>query len=239
MKGSAKTAFCIWWLRFERYLVVLDKLGLCSLPLSRKKKLKSTIKAFLKQDENRNCLLFYREYALMEWELGHYDEACKILLTAISARPGSVSVISVVNEEERQGLGSLYRTLCELYLRKSRLANENNSLNRQKAISVLMALALGKPVSSIDTSSPPPLEQLVATSEKFQHVGIELLQDSSLENLVSVPDLFLPNFFVDWISCNAWFLFLTHSTWVAGAALENVLEKIPVTLGYERSSVLK
>ncbi|PSN30121.1 hypothetical protein C0J52_25478 [Blattella germanica] len=175
----ARTAFCIWWLRFERLLLVLDRLGVSKLAPARKKKLKSTIKDFLKQERNRNCLHFYREYALIEWELGHHDGACKILETAISAQPGGLPVVSVLNEHERAGLGSLYRTLSELYLCRSKFSSEDASVNKQKAISTLMALALGKPISKPENSSVPELQELVAVSEKYHHVGTELLEITS------------------------------------------------------------
>ena len=72
----SRTAFCVWWLRFERLLIVLDRLGVCRLPQSRRKKVKSTVKDFLKWDRNRNNLLFYHEYALIEWVLGNRDGSC-------------------------------------------------------------------------------------------------------------------------------------------------------------------
>lgn len=218
----SRTAFCVWWLRFERLLLVLDRLGITRLPQSRKKKLKSVVKEFLKQDQNRNSLLFYREYALIEWELGNHDGACKILTTAIVAQPGALPVVSMLNEQEKSGLGSLYRTLCELYLSRARLTPEDASTHKQKAISVLIALGLGKPLSKTECS----VEQQAAALDKFYHIGAELLQDVSAEATASVDGHLLPDFFVDWTSCHAWLLFLTQSTWAGGAVIENVLAKI-------------
>lgn len=219
----SRTAFCVWWLRFERLLLVLDKLGISKLPQSRKKKLKSAVKEFLKQDQNRNNLLFYREYALIEWELGNHDGACKILTTAIVAQPGALPVVSMLNEQEKSGLGSMYRTLCELYLSRARLTPEDASTHRLKAISVLMALGLGKSLTKTECS----VELQAAAVDKFYHIGAEMLEDVSEETAASVDGHLLPDFCVDWMSCHAWLLFLTQSTWAGGAVIENILGKIP------------
>lgn len=218
----SRTAFCVWWLRFERLLLILDRLGICRLPQSRRKKVKSSVKDFLKQDQNRNNLLFYREYALIEWELGNRDGACKILTTAINAQPGALPVVSVLNEQEKSGLCSLYRTLCELYLCCARLTPEEAAVHKQKAMSILIALCLGKSLSTVEISE----EQLAAARDKFYHIGTELLGDVNAEAAASVNECLLPDFRVDWISCHAWFLFLTQSAWAGAAVIEDVLAKI-------------
>lgn len=219
----SRTAFCVWWLRFERLLLVLERLGICRLPQSRRKKVKSTVKDFLKQDQNRNNLLLYREYALIEWELGNHDGACKILTTAINAQPGALPVVSVLNEQEKSGLGSLYRTLCELYVCRARLTPEEAHRHKQKAISILIALCLGKSLSTVEISE----EQLAVARDKFYHIGTELLGDVNANAAASVNEHLLPDFYVDWISCHAWLLFLTQSTWAGAAVIEDVLAKIP------------
>jgi hypothetical protein len=217
-----RTAFCVWWLRFERLLLVLDRLKICELQQSRKKKVKSLVKDFLKQDQNRNNLLFYREYALIEWELGNHDGACKVLTTAIIAQPGALPVVSVLNEQEKSGLVSLYRTLCEMYLSLARLTPEDGTTYKQKAISVLTALGLGKSILKTEIS----VEQQAVALDKFYHIGTELLQDANAEAAASVSEHLLPDFCVDWISCHAWLLFLTKSTWESGAVLEDALAKM-------------
>lgn len=225
----SRTAFCVWWLRFERLLIVLDRLGVCRLPQSRRKKVKSTVKDFLKRDQNRNNLLFYREYALIEWELGNRDGACKILTTAINAQPGALPVVSVLNEQEKSGLCSLYRTLCELYLCLARLTPEEAPTYKQKAVSILTALCLGKSLSTVEISE----DETAAAGDKFHHIGTELLEDVDANAAASGFEHLLPDFCVDWISCHAWFLFLTQSAWAAAAVIEDVLAKIPPALSSE------
>ncbi|KAG9435449.1 protein NRDE2 isoform X1 [Apis mellifera carnica] len=72
-----RTSIYVWWLRFERLLIFLQKDDILKYD-NKRKKLKTTLKEFLKKDENRNNLHFYREYALIEKEMGKFDN-CEIL----------------------------------------------------------------------------------------------------------------------------------------------------------------
>jgi len=45
------------------------------------KKLRATLKEFLKKDENRNNLYFYKDYALIELEMGRFSNCINILKT--------------------------------------------------------------------------------------------------------------------------------------------------------------
>lgn len=51
-EGRQKTALGVWWLRFERWINLLDELGLASLPKTRKTA-KNIFKEFLENEENR------------------------------------------------------------------------------------------------------------------------------------------------------------------------------------------
>ncbi|KOX69727.1 hypothetical protein WN51_05011 [Melipona quadrifasciata] len=108
-----RTSLYVWWLKFERLLIFFQK----DDPLkydNKRKKLRTTLKEFFKKDENRNNLHFYREYALIEKEIGKFDNCVNILQTAIqsqSARPSEIQ-----NPEEKSALLSLYRTFIETLL---------------------------------------------------------------------------------------------------------------------------
>ncbi|KAI4488376.1 hypothetical protein M0804_005224 [Polistes exclamans] len=102
----------VWWLRFERLLVFLNK----DDPLkydNKGKKMKSMLKEFLKKDVNRNNLHFYKEYALIEREMGKFESCINILETAIQSNR-TLSIIS--DPEEKAALFNLYRTLFETLL---------------------------------------------------------------------------------------------------------------------------
>ncbi|XP_032453855.1 nuclear exosome regulator NRDE2 [Nasonia vitripennis] len=107
---SQRTSILIWWLRLERLLVNIAKSdALCAT--NRNKKLKSTIKSFLKKAENRNNLHFYREFALIEYELGSLDSCLQILKTVIQSQDNSS-----LGHEDKAALFSLYRTILEILL---------------------------------------------------------------------------------------------------------------------------
>nr|CAD7193805.1 unnamed protein product [Timema douglasi] len=238
LKEPSQTAVFVWWLRFERLLISLDNQGRCKLPQHRKKKLKSSIKDFLKRECFRNNLVLYREYALIEYELGNHESAFKILKTAILARDIGVPVVCVLDDQEKSGLCSLYRTLCELSLHHD-LSKSSDTVQAPKqeiAVQVLVALGLGIPL--LDVPRAMSLEQVAQTVDKFHHITAELLVDSdSVAAEVVGMEHLLPDFIVDWISCYAWFLSLTHSPWTASAMLLDALVKIPRAT-FEAESVL-
>lgn len=80
----------------------------------RGKKLRTTLKDFLKKDENRNNLYFYKEYALIELEMGRFNNCISILETAIQSQEACPSVIT--NVYEKSALFSVYRTFIETML---------------------------------------------------------------------------------------------------------------------------
>ncbi|XP_015609802.1 protein NRDE2 homolog, partial [Cephus cinctus] len=104
LQTSQRTSIYVWWLRFERLLVFFSKTD----PLkndSRRKKLKTSLKEFLKKDENRNNLHFYREYALIEREMERFDNCVNILETTIQSQGQNLESIS--NDEEKTALLSV------------------------------------------------------------------------------------------------------------------------------------
>lgn len=80
----------------------------------RGKKLRATLKEFLKKDENRNNLYFYKEYALIELEMGRFSNCINILETAIQSQGACPSAIN--NIDEKAALFSVYRTFIETLL---------------------------------------------------------------------------------------------------------------------------
>ncbi|XP_046388854.1 uncharacterized protein LOC124157850 isoform X2 [Ischnura elegans] len=111
-----KQCFGVWWLRFERWLLMLEGYSSpganFSIPQKKKKSLKSTLKEFLSQEENRSSLALYREYALIDAALGKTESAISTLLTAASL--GGYPVAGV---KDRAELCSIYRTLAEIILK--------------------------------------------------------------------------------------------------------------------------
>ncbi|XP_071453752.1 nuclear exosome regulator NRDE2 [Hetaerina americana] len=112
-----KQCFGVWWLRFERWLLVLEGYASPSanfnIAQKRKKNLKSTLKEFLSHEANRSSLALYREYALIEAALGKTESAVKTLCTA--AALGGYPVVGV---KDRAELCSIYRALAEVILKE-------------------------------------------------------------------------------------------------------------------------
>lgn len=186
LTGNDQTGIYIWWFMFQRLLIIFNRKEIIKLG-SKVKQIRSEMKNLLKKSENRNNLIFYREYALLEFELGNTESAFNILTTAIKTQPDAKTEIC-----------SLYRTLVELEIRsnKSPLAN-------------LIRLANG---SSTEEAA-----------NNFMECTESLLR-GDINDLTAVEQ-FLPNYLIDWLVCNAWFIYFTKSPLEAGGFLETIMEK--------------
>ncbi|XP_014228043.1 protein NRDE2 homolog [Trichogramma pretiosum] len=108
LPSKKRVSILVWWLRLERLIVFVNK---CD-PMRespKKNELKPLIKAFLKKTENRNNLYFYKEYALIEFELGFHDNCMKMMQTL-----SQMQNINSLSEDEMKSLFSFYRTYFEL-----------------------------------------------------------------------------------------------------------------------------
>ncbi|KAG7198202.1 hypothetical protein KM043_005611 [Ampulex compressa] len=191
LPSSQRTSIYVWWLRFERLLVFLNRDE--SLKYDNKgKKLKNILKEFLKKEENRNNLHFYREYALIEREMGRYDSCVNILETAIQSQGTCPSLIS--NLEEKAALVSLYRTIIETLL-DSEMYKEDH---KQRILNVIEQIASGS-----------ELEQLLPVEEYLQNCVKSYLQEVPSEEEMDL--FFLPNLKCDTIICYAYFIYTRDS----------------------------
>ncbi|KAK0086972.1 hypothetical protein PV325_002063 [Microctonus aethiopoides] len=193
LKSQDKIFINVWWLRFERMLIALQKNE--SLNNEKKfKKLRGVIKDFLKKEENRNNLHYYREYALIEREMGRLNNSINILKMAIQTK-GNISEM-IHDDDERTALISLYRTLVEILLDK-RITDECN-----KRDDILKVFSQITPEQS-ETES-------LNSAEKFLHncyqEFIENFNSTPFEE--SVNKCFLPNFHCDAIVCYIYLLYI-------------------------------
>lgn len=200
LSGSDKKAIIVWWFRFQRLLVILDKQERFKLTVSLKKKIKNNFKNLLKEPSYRNDLICYVEYALLEFDFGNFESAVSILTTAASFT-NKKSVWDVKDEQERADLCLLHRTIIELYLQKN---------DKQKALKHIMQFVVGSNNNEANL--------------KFKHTTLQLLQahQQKLEPVLH----FLPNFLIDWVICNAWYIFLTKSAIECGTFLENIIQEL-------------
>lgn len=182
-----RTSIYIWWLRFERLLIFLQKDDHMKHD-NKRKKLRTTLKEFLKKEENRNNLHFYREYALIEQEMGKFDNCVNILETAIQSQGTCPSAIS--NLDERAALFSVYRTLFETLLNSETYKEEH----RLRILQVFQQMTPGKDE-----------EKLSFVEEYLETCVSSFLQEASADDEKDM--FFLPNIKCDTIICYSYFLY--------------------------------
>ncbi|XP_035720459.1 nuclear exosome regulator NRDE2-like [Vespa mandarinia] len=181
----------VWWLRFERLLVFLNK----DEPLkydNKGKKLKSILKEFLKKDVNRNNLHFYKEYALIEREMGRFESCINILETAIQSNCTCPSMIS--DHEEKAALFNLYRTLFETLLN----TETYKEAHKEKILNVIKHMVPG----STDT-------QLLLVEKYLRDCVNNFLKTEPMNK--DIDTFFLPNLDCDVIVCYTLFLYVKNN----------------------------
>ncbi|XP_034253787.1 nuclear exosome regulator NRDE2 [Thrips palmi] len=228
-----RTFLQVWWLRFYRWLMQLERLGHCKLPRGRKKKMRATAKDLLRQNSNRSNLLLFKEFALLELENGGVKDARKVLQGSIAALPSNKPVpVST----DRAYICALYRTLVEVNLsfthtqhqEDGHSLNESRSEDRTKSLCLLVSLGKGAPLKD----EKPTSTDIATALSKFNHITRETLDRPSEEELdpFMAPDVchVASTFLVEWTACHGWLLFLSHSIWKAAAMIENVLSELKV-----------
>lgn len=217
LNGNDKVAVVVWWFRFQRLLLVLEKQNRFKVSAGFKKRIKSNLKGLLKQEANRNNLIFYVEYALTELEISSAESALNVLLTALNLVPHSC-VTEIKDLDEKAAFCALNRVTIEIYLHpKSSVEN-----TQQKALKHLVTFVLGKTATS--AGDYVTQGSLTKAGLKFKHTTLKLLQENQ-ENLTPVQH-FLPNFFTDFVICNGWFLYLTKGPIECGTFLEDILDSL-------------
>ncbi|XP_015126714.1 protein NRDE2 homolog [Diachasma alloeum] len=185
-----KNQIYVWWMRLERSLVGVQKAEGIRNEKSIKK-LKGILKEFLKREENRNNLDFYREYAVIEREMGRWENCMSILETAIESR-GNV-ILDIKNVAEQRSVLSLYRTLVECLL-DTRTWDVNNKIRIMKIFARMSSGA----------------------SEGEQIRGTEEYLKDSCEEFINAPGgldaglgkYFQPNFYCDAVMCYVYLLYV-------------------------------
>lgn len=211
LTGCDKIAATVWWLRFQRLLLILDKQNRFKMPQNLYKKVKFNIKNLLKQEENRNNVIYYCEYSLIEYEMGNVDSSMNVLQAALSFSQNRMILASSIDEEQTARC-HLHRTLIELHLRIGD--------SKEVALKKIMEYVLEK-TGPIVTINDDLINQ---TNLKFKHITLQLMK-KNFEKL-SVAKQFLPYFMTDWIICNGWFLYFTNGGLSCGAFIDEILSEL-------------
>jgi hypothetical protein len=156
--------------------------------------LKTTLKEFLKKDENRNNLYFYKEYALIELEMGKFNNCINILETAIQSQ--EVCPSAVTNIYEKAALFSLYRTVIETLL-NIKMYNESH---KQWILKIFGQMIPNKYENSKQDSL---IEAYLSSCVQ------EFLRASSDANEENI--FFLSNLECDTIICYVYFLYVKNN----------------------------
>lgn len=132
---NKRNIFVLLLLRLERIVMAFD-VYMNKWNNDKTKKLRTKIKNLLKREENRNCLVFYVEFAQIEYDLKRIEQAEHICIAAISQSNPTIDD-DCTRSEYWYGCVSL----VEMMIREQ---------NETKALNLLNAVATGKKVNTID-----------------------------------------------------------------------------------------
>lgn len=118
--NARRHIFLVLWLRLERVLLIISKLLNKWMP-DKEKRLRTKIKNLLKRDENRNCMILYSEYGLIEYECGRFDVMETIFMAAIDNRTRDT-------DDDRSSWWSTYICFIEILMREGRWRDALNAL---------------------------------------------------------------------------------------------------------------
>ncbi|XP_017780596.1 PREDICTED: protein NRDE2 homolog [Nicrophorus vespilloides] len=193
LESGEKNAVCIWWMRFIRVLMVIEKRKILVLSDAFKKQLKADMKNLLKANST-NTILF-QEYALVEFAQGNFQAAEKVLKTALSMCRDENTICSIV------------RSLIEISL--------SNNCETASIMEYFSSLISGS-------------SEVIKA--EFQERKVE-----APDNYTNSSHQFLPDYYVDWTICHAWFVYFTEST----AACLKVVEEAMIGESDWRREILQ
>lgn len=95
---------------------------------------------------------------------------------------------------------------------------------------MLIALALSIPEKEANTDN----ETVKKALEEFQNITDNFDEDYFSDEVLALEHT-EPQFPIEWIYCQAWFLYLTESVWSASVFLEDLLHRMPF---YEKAKCI-
>lgn len=213
LTGDDKDAVTVWWFRFQRLLIIMERLQRFKIGEQFKKQMRKNMKLLMKREENRQNEVFYVEYALVEHEFGNTDACVNILRKTVNANKDIV--IATKNWDKSQVMRChLYRMLVQITLTLDGDTNENKTV----ALKYLCELAQQRRTAEV-------------TKDLLQEVEVryKLLTWQILHNdFCKLQTLFhfLPDFLTDWLICHGWFVYLTKGPIECGVFIEKTLKSL-------------
>lgn len=130
-----RNIFVLLLLRLERVVMAFD-VYMNKWNEDKTKRLRTKIKNLLKREENRNCLVFYVEFAQIEYDLKRIEQAEHIYIAAISQSNPSTD-----NDCTRSEYWYVCVSLVEMLIREEKF---------KKALNLLNAIAIGTKIDPKD-----------------------------------------------------------------------------------------
>ncbi|VEN45994.1 unnamed protein product, partial [Callosobruchus maculatus] len=172
---------------------MLAKLGYWKMDDRYKKShLKKNIKEFLKKENNRQNEVFYLEYALIEYELNNIDSCRNIINIALGMN--NSQEFNFENWDETQA------NRCCLFKHLVYLALKSTPQETNHALQYLCEMVLCEKMHNV---TPSVLKKV----ELQFHRATTTMLETEIKELQPVQH-FQPDFFTDWLTCHAWFLYL-------------------------------
>ncbi|VVC44062.1 siRNA-mediated silencing protein NRDE-2,Tetratricopeptide-like helical domain [Cinara cedri] len=197
--------FLVWWLRFERYCMVVN---LCT----DNSRLVSEVKLLLGKPQYRNNIPLFIEFALLKNQVGKKSDALKIFQKLIDGQSTLLDNNPIhLNVAYRAPYTAIYKNMVEILIQAD---------CKKEALKNLIALATGV---------LPECASLNLTEEAlliFSNVTESILVDEEQFAYCTIQYNYLPQFLIEWVSCHAWFLYLTQNVKTSVSMLKDVIEKI-------------
>lgn len=193
--NARRNIILLLWLRLERVILMVHKL-MGKWSADREKRLRTKIKNLMKRDENRNCVVLYNEYALIEYECGRLETMETVFMAAIS---------NSTREEDLSAWWATYVNFVEVLMREKRLP---------QALSMLIALALGEvnveqasTANSTESTSISPARALLAMKKLNDSLG-NLVYIERNVSIMEIEQYLLPDHLICTIKAKIYFLML-------------------------------
>lgn len=193
--SSKSNIFILLWLRLERVIMATD-MYLNKWNDDKAKKLRTKIKNLLKREENRNCLLFYVEFAQIECDLMRFEQAENIFLSAINQSDPSVDHDCTRTE---------YWYACVSYVET--LMRDGH---QKKALNVLMSLALRTKTDPNNAEAFSEANKLLASKKLSEQLKDICFIERNV-NIMDIEQAFLPDYLICVIKANIYYLLLSKS----------------------------
>lgn len=204
---ARRNILLLLWLRLERVVLIVHK-AMGKWTVEHEKRLRTKIKNLMKRDENRNCVLLYNEYALIEFECGRIASMETVFMAALA---------NSTRDEDPGAWWFTHVNFAEVLIRDHRPA---------RALSLLVSLALQQPaISDQDeaTAIPSSACALLALKKLNDALGNLIYIERNVA-IMEIEQYLLPDHLLNVIKAKIYFLLLWKD------AKENAIEQIDYLL---------